>query len=200
MKVTCDKDERRRVLYVGPPGCGSIEKAHQLSRESTLWKGREAEQSYVYRVSGAPLPAHEVHRAVPASGFRAPHYTVNQMQMEGSLREHVFRPGELHLAHAGVLHLEMVNEFLPSVIRCIHEAWTKGWTRHVSRSRWCTTDNHLAVPTYFTLTMFTTPCPCGWRGAAGRECRCTERQVESWHARARALTDDAERIELGGGS
>jgi magnesium chelatase family protein len=193
------KDERRRILYVGPPGCGSIPTAHELARQCTLWQGREAEQSYVYRIAGVQLPAHEVNRSIPASGFRAPHYTVNAPQMEGTMRGHLWRPGELHLAHGGVLHLEMVNEFLPSVLRTIAEAWEKGWTMHVSRSEWCTTNNHLAVPCYFTLSMYTTPCPCGWRGVEGRECRCTERQVESWHARSRALTDGAERIELPAG-
>lgn len=244
------KDDRRRILYVGPPGCNAIGHARQLATECRHWVGREGEQSYVHRVSGMKPPEHPalgqpelVHarlllerwrkavrdrhpylasdtdefldldrerperNAVPMASFRAPHHTVSVMAMEGKLIGHQWRPGELHLAHAGVLYLDLVSEFRQDVLAAVRRAWDLRCVLQASRTgedpqgHAAHESNRLYGPTYFSLVMYTTPCPCGWRGVEARDgktptCFCTERQVESWFDRTRVLTDEAERIDL----
>jgi magnesium chelatase family protein len=192
------KDERRRILLVGPPGSPFIARARDLSRECKLWRGREAEQGYVYRVAGVPRA-----KDIDAP-LRAPHHTIaGRHFIEGKLEGHMWRPGEVHLAHGGVLYLEHVAEFRFDVLDAVWSTWQSGYTRHSSqRRRALSTDKtaparcELIVPAVFTLVMATHPCPCGWRGALGQTCTCQDRQVERWNERIAAISEGAEREEL----
>jgi magnesium chelatase family protein len=189
-------DDRKKLLYVGPPGAGAIVKARELTATCQHWRGREAEQGFAYRVAGVPIGS------AMFSPLRAPHHTVSRAAMEGLQRGHIWRPGEVHLAHGGVLFLDLVSEFKLDVLVAVASAWQEGYTHHASRTVEGVQGaaahelNHLYVPTYFSLVMATTPCPCGWRGVAGHECKCTERSVERWFERIRVLSEGAERIEL----
>lgn len=192
------KDERRRLLLVGPPGSQPIARARDLSRECRLWKGRESEQGYVYRTAGVPRS-----RDIDAP-LRAPHYTLQDRSLvEGKLEGHMWKPGEVHLAHGGVLYLQDVAEFRFDVLDAVWSAWQTGYTRHSStRRRGIAGDRtpptrcELTVPAVFSLVMSTQPCPCGWRGVLGKTCTCQDRQVERWWERIARLTEGAEREEL----
>lgn len=192
------KDERRRILLVGPPGSPFIETARQLSRECQLWKGRESEQGYAYRVAGLPRAADLF------APLRAPHHTVSRHGMEGALRGHQWIPGEVHLAHGGVLYLDQAPEFRADVLELVRSVWTRGRTSYASRRNKALAGdepsseerNVLSVPAVFSLVMSATPCPCGWRGVEGKSCVCQDRQVERWFERIRVLCEGAERPEL----
>jgi magnesium chelatase family protein len=192
------KDERRRILLVGPPGSPFIERAREISRECRLWQGRESEQGYAWKVAGVPR-APDVF-----APLRAPHHTVSRQAVEGKLDGHRWQPGEVHLAHGGVLYLDQAPEFRMDVLEILRAIWTLGRTSYLSRRRKCLAGdepepserNHLYVPAVFTLVMSAAPCPCGGRGVEGKSCRCQDRQVDRWFERIRGLTEGAERENL----
>lgn len=182
---------------VGPPGSPFIARARELSQECKLWRGRESEQGYAFRVAGLPRSP-DIY-----APLRAPHHTVTRQAIEGDLRGHQWRPGEAHLAHGGVLYLQDLNEFRSDVLEAVAAVWKAGKTSYSSqRLRGLESDqpkpderNLLTVPAVFTLVMATGPCPCGYRGVEGKSCACQDRQIEHYHARVALLTADAEREE-----
>lgn len=192
------KDERRKILLVGPPGSPFIARARDVLRDCKLWKGRESEQGYVYRVAGLPRA-----KDIDAP-MRAPHHSIaGRHYIEGKLEGHMWKPGEAHLAHGGVLYLEHVAEFRYDVLDAVAGVWKSGYTRHSSKRRRALPKDEstperceLTVPAVFSLVMATHPCPCGWRGSQGQACTCQDRQVERWMERIAVLSEGAEREEL----
>ncbi len=194
MKDVKAKDDRRKILLVGPPGCGALGWARAFRTECKHFQGREGEQSYVCRVAQLEVPADE--RALPArlpcSGFRAPHHSVSIQGMMGTLRGHIWRPGELALAHGGVLYLDEAPEFRNEVLMSVAGAFNRASLTMISGDY-----QRLEVPTYFSLVMYAQPCPCGWYGYRDRECQCGEGQRVRYLDRlAYLMQGDVERIDL----
>lgn len=191
------KDERRKVLLVGAIGAGKTMRAREIASECGLWWGRDVDRAYAYRVAGLGEPT------LTTAPFRAPHHSVSVQGMIGKLQGHRFRPGELQLAHGGVLFLDQPQEFSREVRELVEAAWNWQRTTHSSpacdiKGRISMQQNVLYVPTVFTLVVASTPCPCGWRGARirGSECPCTDEQVADWMARLGWFAEGAERFEL----
>ena len=154
------------VLLVGPPGCGKSMLAQRLPTILPPLTFDEAlESSRVYSVAGRLADG----QLLTQRPFRAPHHSVTVAAMVG---DRSLRPGEVSLAHRGVLFLDEAPEFSRSVIEVLRQPLEDGVVR-LSRARGAVTH-----PASITLVMAANPCPCGLRGIAA--CRCTDAVVQRY--------------------
>lgn len=192
--------DRHKLWIMGRRGSvalqGAVERARGLHAESKLHldAGVSAQIDHVYRVAGIARPS------VFLAPFRAPHHSVGADKLTGKLRGHMWRPGELALAHGGVLYLDDATEFSLDALREVQSAWRNGYVRLLGRTdRGVIGDqaqNDLTVPTMFSLVVGTLPCPCGNRGLGASPCPCTDREIARFHDRVRPLVEGAEVVRL----
>ncbi len=161
------------AILVGPPGSGKTMLARRLPAVLPELDFDEAlETSMVYSVAGL-LP--EGTSLVTERPFRAPHHTVSDAGLVGG--GHNPRPGEVSLAHHGVLFLDEMPEFRRSVLDVLRQPMETGAVT-ISRVSSCVT-----FPADFMLVGAMNPCPCGYLGDAKRSCTCTPEQVHRYRAR-----------------
>lgn len=154
------------VLLLGPPGCGKSMLAQRLPTILPPLTFDEAlETTRVHSVAGR-LGDGQLLRRRP---FRAPHHSVTVAAMVG---DRSLRPGEVSLAHNGVLFLDEAPEFSRSVIEVLRQPLEDRVVR-LSRARGAVTH-----PAAITLVMAANPCPCGLRGVA--DCTCTDAVVHRY--------------------
>lgn len=159
------------VLLVGPPGCGKTMLAQRLP---TLLPPMTFEEALVTTrvwsaaglLQGAGLLAHRP--------FRAPHHTITAA---GLIGDRHLRPGEVSLAHHGVLFLDEATEFTRSVLEVLRQPLEDGVIR-VTRAAGC-----VQYPAGITLVMACNPCPCGMYGSRGKPCTCGAQVVERYRRR-----------------
>ena len=160
------------LLLVGPPGCGKTLLASRLP--GLLPEAGEAEAletAAVASVSGRGLdPA--CWRERP---FRAPHHTASAIALVGGGSEP--RPGEISLAHNGVLFLDELPEWQRHALEVLREPLESGRVT-ISRAA-----RQSEFPARFQLVAAMNPCPCGWAGDASGRCRCTSDAVERYRGR-----------------
>jgi magnesium chelatase family protein len=152
------------MLMVGPPGAGKSMLAQRLP--GILPPLEHAESLAVCaldELSGAPL----------SSGgrrpYRAPHHSASAAALVGGGAKP--KPGEISLAHLGVLFLDELPEFNRRALECLREPLEHG---HIAVARSYRTT---VYPARFQLVAAMNPCPCGWRGHPRIQCRCTPDQV-----------------------
>ena len=170
------------LLMVGPPGTGKSMLAQRLPGILPRLEEDEALETAAIASRAGRFDA----AAWTVRPFRAPHHTASAAALVGGGSDP--RPGEISLAHRGVLFLDELPEWNRSVLEVLREPLETGEI-HVSRAA-----RQSTFPAEFQLVAAMNPCPCGWRGHPSGRCRCTPDQVARYRGRlSGALLD---RIDL----
>ncbi len=158
------------LLMIGSPGAGKSMLAKRLpsilpdmSREEAL------AASGVWSAAGLTDPKHPLLTRRP---FRSPHHTVSASALSGG--GPAMRPGEISLAHNGVLFLDELPEFRRDALEVLRQPLEDG---EVSISR---AGGTLRLPARFQLVCAMNPCRCGWLGHPDRRCSCSQRERERY--------------------
>ncbi len=159
------------LLLIGPPGAGKTMLAVRLPGILPALTDAEAlEVAQAWAAAGRSQPA----GAVPP--FRSPHHSASLAALVGG-GSGVAVPGELTLAHRGVLFLDELGEFPPSLLDALRQPLEDG-SVVVARK-----GTAVCFPCAFQVVAATNPCPCGYQGDRRRPCRCTPRSLDRYARR-----------------
>lgn len=161
------------LLMQGPPGSGKSMLAARLP--GILPALSESEALEVAAVQSISQPGVDLARHWARRPFRAPHHTASGVALVGG--GSIPRPGEITLAHHGVLFLDELPEFDRRVLEVLREPLETGCIT-ISRAA-----RQAEFPSQFQLIAAMNPCPCGYLGEASGRCRCTAEQVQKYAAR-----------------
>lgn len=160
------------LLMVGPPGTGKTMLANRLtSLLPPLSEAEAIELAAIRSVSGRELQM-DTWRLRP---FRAPHHTSSSIALVGGSSPP--KPGEISLAHHGVLFLDELPEFSRTVLEALREPLESG-TITISRAA-----QQAEFPARFQLVAAMNPCPCGYAHTTGKTCHCSGDRIRRYQQR-----------------
>ncbi|MBK8091006.1 MAG: YifB family Mg chelatase-like AAA ATPase [Verrucomicrobiaceae bacterium] len=161
------------LLMIGPPGTG---KSMIAKRVPTIMPAMSEEEAVeTTKIHSAAGLLHEGAAFVATRPFRSPHHTISDAGLLGGGTNP--GPGEVSLAHHGVLFLDELPEFRRSTLEVLRQPLEDG---RVTISRAAGT---MTFPSQFMLVAAMNPCPCGFYGDARRECRCSPPMIQKYRQR-----------------
>jgi magnesium chelatase family protein len=163
------------LLMIGPPGTGKTMLASRLPGILPAMTFEEAlEATRIYSVANG---VKEKGKLVVQRPFRAPHHTATTVSICGGGAGQAPVPGEVSLAHHGVLFLDELPEFNRSALEVLRQPLEEGMV-HIRRAMYSVT-----FPSRFMLVVAMNPCPCGCRTDPRKECRCSVGDVQRYMSR-----------------
>ena len=161
------------ALLIGSPGSGKSMLARRLpSILPDMTREESLQTTEIYSVAGMTQADHPL---VTERPFRTPHHTASPVSLSGGGA--VPRPGEISLAHNGVLFLDELPEFDKSALETLRQPLEDGVVT-ITRAA-----GSLTLPSRFMLICAMNPCRCGWYGHPDRRCTCSEAQVQHYMRR-----------------
>ena len=161
------------VLLIGSPGAGKSMLARRLpSILPDMTREESLQTTEIYSVAGMTDPGYPL---VDVRPFRSPHHTASPVSLSGG--GSIPRPGEISLAHNGILFLDELPEFDKSALETLRQPLEDGQVT-ITRAT-----GSLTLPSRFMLVCAMNPCRCGWYGHPSGRCRCSAQQVEQYMRR-----------------